>query len=105
MPFLNPGRHYGKFASVVRFNNDVTMVKLSNGLHPMHGVYSKGCLSVLRRMIEADQLRIQDLLVQKDLTTNILGQEVVQEIDPQFKSFLNVNTPADFEIAERLIRQ
>jgi molybdopterin-guanine dinucleotide biosynthesis protein A len=103
MPFLNPAV-IQKVCSL-SFSTDVTMVKLSNGLHPMHSVYSKQCLPVLRRMINADQLRIQDLLLQKDLKTKILGQEVVQEIDPQFKSFLNVNTPADLEVAERLIRQ
>jgi len=103
MPFLNPAV-IQKVCSLSS-STDVTMVKLSNGLHPMHSVYSKQCLPVLRRMIKADQLRIQDLLLQKDLKTKILGQEVVQEIDPQFKSFLNVNTPADLEVAERLIRQ
>lgn len=103
MPFLNPA--VIKKVCSLSYSTDVTMVKLSNGLHPMHSVYSKQCLPVLRRMINADQLRIQDLLLQKDLKTKILGQEVVQEIDPQFKSFLNVNTPADLEVAERLTRQ
>ena len=102
MPFLNPA--VIKKICDMSGSSDVTMVKLSNGLHPMHSVYSKGCLPVLRRMIEADQLRIQDLLLQQDLKTTILGQEVVQEVDPQFNSFLNVNTPADLEVAERLIR-
>ena len=85
MPFLNPA--VIKKICDMSESTDVTMVKLSNGLHPMHSVYSKGCLPVLRRMIEADQLRIQDLLLQQDLKTTILGQEVVQEVDPQFNSF------------------
>ncbi|UCE63637.1 MAG: molybdenum cofactor guanylyltransferase [Nitrospirota bacterium] len=103
MPFLNPA--VIKKICDMSDSTDVTMVKLSNGLHPMHSVYSKGCLPVLRRMIEADQLRLQDLLLQKELETKILGPEVVQDIDPQFKSFLNVNTPADVKVAERLILQ
>ncbi len=103
MPFLNPAVIKGICDR--SDSTDVTMVKLSNGLHPMHSVYSKQCIPVLRRMIEDGQLRIQDLLLQKNLKTTVLGQEVVQEIDPQFQSFLNVNTPADLEIAERVIRQ
>ena len=103
MPFLNPA--VIRKVCQLSDSQDVTMVKLSNGLHPMHSVYSKQCIPVLRDMINAGHLRIQDLLLQKDLKTKLLGPEAVQEIDPQFKSFLNVNTPADFEIAERLIRQ
>ena len=103
MPFLNPA--VIKSICDRSDSTDVTMVKLPNGLQPMHSVYSKGCLPVLRRMIENDQLRIQDLLLQKNLKTTVLGPEVVQEIDPQFQSFLNLNTPADLVIAERLIRQ
>jgi molybdopterin-guanine dinucleotide biosynthesis protein A len=103
MPFLNPAviRRVCELSD----STDVTMVQLSNGLHPMHSVYSKRCLLVLRRMIDADQLRIQNLLFQKDLNTKILGMETVEQIDPQCKSFLNLNTPADVELAERLMRQ
>jgi len=103
MPFLNPA--VIKKVCSLSFSMDVAMVKLSNGFQPMHSVYSKQCFPVLHRMINDNQLRLQDLLLQKDLTTKILGQEVVQAIDPQFKSFLNVNTPADLEVAEKLIRQ
>jgi molybdopterin-guanine dinucleotide biosynthesis protein A len=103
MPFLNTAV-INKICSL-SFSMDVTMVKLSNGFQPMHSVYSKQCLPVLLRMINADQLRLQDLLAQKNLKTKILEQESIQDIDPQFKSFLNVNTPADLEVAEKLFRQ
>ena len=102
MPFLNPV--VIRKVCQLSDNNDVTMVKLFNGLHPMHSVYSKQCVPVLHRMITVDQLRIQDLLLQQDLKTKILGPVDIENVDPQFRSFLNVNTPADLKIAEQLIR-
>ena len=103
MPFLNPA----VIRTVCRLSSstDVTMVKVSKGFQPLHSVYSKQCLPVLQRMIHADRLCIQDLLSQGDLKTKILDQEAVRDIDPEFRSFLNVNTPADLDNAEKLVRQ
>jgi len=103
MPFLNPA--VIERVCELSSSKDVTMVRLSHGFQPMHSVYSKQCLPVLHNMINADQLRIQDLLSENELKKEILEQETIQDIDPQFKSFLNVNTPADLEVAEKLIRQ
>lgn len=103
MPFLNPS--VIKKVCNLSLSTDVTMVKLSHGFQPMHSVYSKRCLPILQRMIHSNQLRVQDLLSERALVTKILEQDTVQDIDPQFHSFLNVNTPADLEIAKKLMRQ
>ena len=84
MPFLNPA--VIERVCKLSFSNDVTMVRLSHGFQPMHSVYSKQCLPVLHKMINADQLRIQDLLLENDLKTKILEQETIQDIDPQSSS-------------------
>jgi len=82
---------------------DVVMVRLANGLQPMHAMYSKACLPHLERMLHAKNLRVQDLVSVSDLSVMILSEEDVRETDPQLLSFLNVNQPADLEFARKLL--
>lgn len=82
---------------------DVVMVRLANGLQPMHAMYSKACLPHLERMLHAKNLRVQDLVSVSDLSVMILSEEDVREADPQLLSFLNVNQPADLEFARKLL--
>ena len=84
--------------------SDVSMVKLSTGLQPMQGVYSKRCLPALEEMVNTECLRIQDLMLRKDLTVQILEEESMRKLDPHLLSFLNVNTPADLEFATKMFR-
>ena len=84
--------------------SDVSMVKLSTGLQPMQGVYSKRCLPALEEMVNTECLRIQDLMLRKDLTVQILEEESIRKLDPHLLSFLNVNTPADLEFATKMFR-
>lgn len=81
---------------------DVVMVRLANGLQPMHAIYSKACLPHLERMLHAKNLRVQDLVSVSDLSVKILSEEAIREADPQLLSFLNVNRPADLEFARKL---
>jgi molybdopterin-guanine dinucleotide biosynthesis protein A len=103
MPLLNP-------AVITRLVSlgegaDVVMVRLASGLQPMHAVYSKACLPHLERMARGKQLSIQDLIKATGLAVRILSEEEVQDLDPQFLSFLNVNTPADFEFVRKLLAE
>ncbi|TAJ07652.1 MAG: molybdenum cofactor guanylyltransferase [Nitrospirae bacterium] len=81
---------------------DVVMVRLANGLQPMHAIYSKACLPHLERMLHAKSLRVQDLVSISDLSVKILSEEDIRAADPQLLSFLNVNQPADLEFARKL---
>jgi molybdopterin-guanine dinucleotide biosynthesis protein A len=103
MPLLNP-------AVVARLltlagNADVVMVQLANGLQPMHAIYSKACLPHLERMASANQLAIQELSRASGLNVRIVPEEDIRDLDPQFLSFLNVNTPADLEFVRKLLSE
>ena len=102
MPFLEPRvvQHICEMGLL----SDVTMVQLSTGLQPMQGVYSKRCLPVLEEMVKTKCLRIQDLMLRKDLAVQTLEEESMRKLDPHLLSFLNVNTPADLEFATKLCR-
>ena len=100
MPFLSP-------PLVLRLcentkDSDVSMVQLRTGFQPMQGVYSKKCLSPLKDLIEKDQLQMQNLLDSSGLSINIVDQETIKDLDENFVSFINVNTPSDLEMANKL---
>ena len=101
MPFLN-GNVIRRLCSMAG-GMDVVMVKLANGLQPMHGIYSRRCLPVLEDMIRHHQLRLQSLVEKKDLAVKIVEEEDIKDLDETLVSFLNVNTPADYELAKKLI--
>lgn len=103
MPFLDSAviQHMCTFAPSV----DILMVKLSTGLQPMHGVYSKRCLPALEDMVKTERLCLKDLVRRNDLTVTIIQEETIQAIDPHCLSFMNVNTPADLEFATQMRRR
>lgn len=100
MPFLSP--------SVIRRltelggQSDVVMPKLATGLQPMHALYSKACLPQLEGMVQTRHLKVQDLVETPGLTVRLVPEKEFRDVDPQLLSFLNINTPADWEFARKL---
>jgi molybdopterin-guanine dinucleotide biosynthesis protein A len=78
------------------------VVPLARDNYPqsMHAVYSKLCLAPIRQRLDADRLKVigffQDVHV-----CEVAGQEIDQ-FDPDRISFINVNTPEDLAVAQRL---
>jgi len=103
MPFLDPAV-ITQFTSR-RASADIVMAKLAARLHPMHALYSKGCLPVLEQMIRARQLKIQEMVSHSSLHVRYVTDADLLTIDPSGRSFQNVNTPADLEVARSLISQ
>lgn len=101
MPFLNP-------AVITRMaeldpDADVVMAQLASGLQPMHAVYSKACLPHLERMLKAGNLKVQELSQAPGLSVRLVSEDELRGADPQFLSFLNINTAADLEFARKLL--
>ena len=84
---------------------DVVMARLSQGLQPMHAVYSKRCLPHLEAMAREGNLKLQQLTERKGLVVRIVTEHelVGQGTDSPALSFLNINTPADLEFARKLL--
>lgn len=67
----------------------------------LSAVYSKRCLPVIDRMLAAGELRVHALYDRID--ARIVQPYEWQVLDPQGLSFFNINTPKDFEKANRYI--
>ena len=81
---------------------DVLMVKLMTGIQPMQGVYSKNCIPILEDMMRTDQLSMQKLALCSELNVKVVEQSYIADLDQNFLSFMNINTPADLEMANKL---
>ncbi|MBI3942148.1 MAG: molybdenum cofactor guanylyltransferase [Chloroflexi bacterium] len=73
----------------------------SADLHPMHAIYAKTCVPVILESILADDLRLIGFLPK--VKTRFVGPAEIAPLDPDFRSFMNVNTPEEFEEARRYL--
>ena len=101
MPFLDQAV-IAQFTSR-RATADIVMAKLAARLHPMHALYGKQCLPVLEQMIQARQLKIQELVSYASLRVQYVTEVDLLTMDPSGRSFQNVNTPKDLEAARSLL--
>ncbi|WNM58184.1 molybdenum cofactor guanylyltransferase [Candidatus Nitrospira allomarina] len=98
MPFLNP---FVISRLCALPETDVVMPKLSTGYQPLHARYSKRCSFIMEKMIQKGNLRIQSLIQDPSLSIQIVEEPLFEDIDPHGYSFLNINTPADYEFARK----
>ena len=105
MPFLDPfliSRIFKLFTE--SHGMDISMVKLNTGMQPMQGIYSKKCLKSLKEMVNEGRLSLKELKDNACLKVRIIEQDELVDLDQNFVSFMNINTPADLEMANKLIR-
>ena len=100
MPFLN--------VNVIRYmiglkdQADIVVASWQNRIQPTHAIYSKRCVPVLEGMISHRQVKIQPVFQHPSLAVRFVTEEEVRKIDPEGRSFVNVNRPADLDEARRL---
>ena len=100
MPFLDPDV-ITYFAQVAP-DADAVLVKLGQGLQPLHATYSKKCVPFLKEMIDARDLCLQHLADQHGLNIHRLPESEMRRLNPRLLSFLNLNAPGDVEFAQRI---
>lgn len=79
---------------------DVAIARTAEGFEPMHAVYRRSrCLPAIEAAIAADQWRVISWFPQVNVRT--LTDEEIRRHDPDGIAFLNLNTPEEFQDAER----
>jgi molybdenum cofactor guanylyltransferase len=68
---------------------------------PLHAVYSKACLEPMRRRLDAGRLKITGFFA--DVRVRYVEPSALERLDPDGRSFFNVNTPDDLERARRIL--
>jgi len=102
MPFLN--RRLLAYLIELAPTADV-IAPLINPPQPetMHAIYSKTCLPSIKTRLQANKLRIIGFFDQ--VLVRYVGRDELAKFDPNFDSFMNVNTPADWHAAKKRIER
>jgi len=69
----------------------------------MHAVYSKKCLPAIESRLLANRLRIIGFF--DDVTVRYVDRAEVAKIDPNFYSFINMNTPEEWQRIQALVEK
>ncbi len=99
MPFLNLSLLRYMLSLVTGY--DVVIPRVSGCLEPLHAIYSKGCLPFMTRLLEQGQRRI--IAFFSEVRVRCVEEEEIDRFDPQRLSLLNVNTPADWDRAQKFL--
>ncbi len=101
MPFVNPQLLKAERDLLAQGDWDLVIPRSPEGLEPLHAVYRKDtCLPHIHRALEENRLRMDSWF--SDVKVREMSLEEVSVIDPEFRSFMNVNTPEEFTQAELL---
>ncbi|PKM79548.1 MAG: hypothetical protein CVU88_05505, partial [Firmicutes bacterium HGW-Firmicutes-13] len=102
MPFLN--LRLIDYLSNYPVNEHDAVVPLVNGAHQaLHAIYSKNCVAHLADYLEKDLYRIGYFITK--INTKYIPQEEIEKYDPEFLSFLNINTQEDYLKALELVQK
>ncbi len=100
MPFLNPDLL--RFLMEAAAGCDVVMPRIGGLIHPLHAVYSGACLPAFRQELEAGRGQIRGILPR--VRVKYVEEAQIDRLDPEHRSFFNVNTPEELEQARTIER-
>jgi len=80
-------------------NYDVVVPYWQDRFQPLHAVYRRSVLPLLKEQLERGELR--PIYLFDKVRTRKIGEDEIRCLDPEGLSFLNMNTPEDYEEALR----
>lgn len=101
MPWINPAAI--RIVLEQACSGDIVIPDVEGKLQPMHAVYSKACLPVLRTLVEGGTLKVQELCNCPELRVHRIPHSEFMAADPELRSFFNINTPDDLAMAKKWI--
>lgn len=82
---------------------DAVVPEIGGLVQPLHAVYRKRCAAPIDAMIARGEKRLVTIV--ESIKARRAGEDELRRIDPGLRSFLNVNTPEDYQRALRLISE
>ncbi len=102
MPFLN--LNLLEYLSEYPVKDYDLVVPLIKDCHQsLHAVYSKRCVDYIAEHLNQDYYRIGYFITQ--INTKYISQQEIEKYDPEFLSFLNINTREEFKRAVNLVKE
>lgn len=101
MPFLK--KDFIEYLIKQTDNYDIVIPFSKDGQEPLHAVYSRACLKPMEGQIKKGNLKIIDVI--PAVNVRRIEKDEIIPFDPEFTSFINVNTPSELERAEKIARK
>ena len=98
MPFLNEDFIIYLTEQTDKF--DIVVPELPEGFQPLHAIYSRNCLSHIKKLLIADKLKIAGFY--KEVRLLSIPEEKIIPFNKDGRLFLNVNTPEDLEKEQKV---
>jgi molybdopterin-guanine dinucleotide biosynthesis protein A len=101
MPFLNTEL----LGYMLRLSRDFDAVvpRLEEGMiEPLHAIYSRNCLDVMKKQLEHNQLKVHSFL--NKVRVKYVERVEMQKLDPQLLSLFNINYQSDLDRAIALLQ-
>ena len=67
---------------------DVTIPKSTDGLQPLHAIYSKNCMQAIECLLKEKNAKVIDFF--PSVRINIVGASEILPLDPYLESFINL---------------
>ncbi len=93
MPFLN--EDFIIYLTGQAGKHDIIVPELPEGFQPLHAIYSRNCLSHIKKLLIADKLKIAGFY--KEVRLLSIPEEKIKPFNKDRRLFLNVNTPEDLK--------
>jgi molybdopterin-guanine dinucleotide biosynthesis protein A len=98
MPFLNESLL--RYIIEVSDGFDFVLPKVDNLYEPLHAVYSKNCVTPIETILGQGKKVIIELF--NYVKVRYIGAEEIDRFDPQHRSYFNINTKEDLELARKI---
>jgi molybdenum cofactor guanylyltransferase len=95
VPFLRPA--FVRRVAELRGEHAICVPKVGEYHHPLAAVYHVSVLPVVRQLLAENRLR--PLFLFETVPTRIVEPRELADVDPEFQSLRNLNTPEEYEAA------
>jgi molybdopterin-guanine dinucleotide biosynthesis protein A len=80
---------------------DIVIPETTAGFEPLCAAYSKRCLNSAQHHLEQKKLKVIKAFRKSRIKT--ISEKVICKIDPEMRSFFNINTAEDLKQAEKML--
>ena len=98
MPFLN--RSLLEYMLGLTDGFDLVAPRVEGQVEPLHAVYMRSCLTTIEKMMKEGVLGVHRLFPR--VNVRYLEVEEIARFDPEQRSFFNINTEGDLQIARKI---
>jgi molybdenum cofactor guanylyltransferase len=80
----------------------IAIPRVENHFHPLAAAYSTSVLPHIHQLLAAEKLRLTSLFGM--LPTRVIEPHEFADVDPEFESLRNLNTPEEYEAALQVLK-